>query len=66
MMDKGPWRVRVFGRNVYIESADYSHDAYLEVYGKFMNTKEREAYADQIADALNHAIVALAAAGKEG
>ncbi|HZU52737.1 MAG TPA: hypothetical protein VFF77_02510 [Holophagaceae bacterium] len=55
--ESGPWRGRIEDQAgkavVFIESADFTHDARLYVDGDFPNVRQKAAYAHEIARRLN-------------
>lgn len=50
--DKGPWSVFDM-TGLVIESDDFTHDVRLHIAGDFESDKQRYAYAQGLADALN-------------
>lgn len=56
-MDKGPWRVVVYGsqanNQVRVMSDDFEHDVSLRIFGDFADHAERQRYAEWLAGKLN-------------
>lgn len=53
--DRGPWSVGGSGVRVWLESADFTYDARLEVSGDFGSVAAKRKYAELLCGVLNRA-----------